>query len=201
MGCRSVVADNHTKIYLAANARLGVPFFLELRSPSDGPAQLNPTEVRRSGVQAHDHAERRNKMTATTSPGQTNSSLPPARILCFPFILPGTLAFCRHSFHHHRAWTNPSPTWCSAKRNGGWRGLTFPPVSARGMPGAEILAFRLIFFFLQREGSVLSMNSFICGFLHIMEKGVRPWQRAWFALPRMEPLVLYMFRAPQVYAR
>uniref|UniRef100_A0A8C4NMS6 PH domain-containing protein n=1 Tax=Eptatretus burgeri TaxID=7764 RepID=A0A8C4NMS6_EPTBU len=30
-----------------------------------------------------------------------------------------------------------------------------------------------------------------------MEKGVRPWQRAWFALPRLEPLVLYMFRAPQ----
>uniref|UniRef100_UPI00358E6076 FYVE, RhoGEF and PH domain-containing protein 1-like isoform X2 n=1 Tax=Myxine glutinosa TaxID=7769 RepID=UPI00358E6076 len=50
---------------------------------------------------------------------------------------------------------------------------------------------------LEREGSVVSMNSFICGFLYIMEKGVRPWQRAWFALPRTEPLVLYMFRAPQ----
>lgn len=42
-------------------------------------------------------------------------------------------------------------------------------------------------------------NSVICSFLHHMEKGGgRGWQKAWFVIPENEPLVLYIYGAPQV---
>lgn len=39
----------------------------------------------------------------------------------------------------------------------------------------------------------------MCSFLHHMEKGTgRGWQKAWFVIPENEPLVLYIYGAPQV---
>lgn len=39
----------------------------------------------------------------------------------------------------------------------------------------------------------------MCSFLHHMEKGGgRGWQKAWFVIPENEPLVLYIYGAPQV---
>uniref|UniRef100_A0A674NNZ1 FYVE, RhoGEF and PH domain containing 1 n=1 Tax=Takifugu rubripes TaxID=31033 RepID=A0A674NNZ1_TAKRU len=44
----------------------------------------------------------------------------------------------------------------------------------------------------------LAENSVICSFLHHMEKGAgRGWQKAWFVVPDNEPLVLYIYGAPQ----
>lgn len=38
----------------------------------------------------------------------------------------------------------------------------------------------------------------MCSFLHMMEKGSgRGWQKAWFVIPENEPLVLYVYGAPQ----
>lgn len=41
-------------------------------------------------------------------------------------------------------------------------------------------------------------NSIICSFLHYMEKGGKGWHKAWFVVPENEPLVLYIYGAPQV---
>lgn len=41
-------------------------------------------------------------------------------------------------------------------------------------------------------------NSVICSFLHYMEKGGKGWHKAWFVVPENEPLVLYIYGAPQV---
>lgn len=35
-------------------------------------------------------------------------------------------------------------------------------------------------------------------FLHYMEKGGKGWHKAWFVVPENEPLVLYIYGAPQV---
>uniref|UniRef100_A0A673JMS2 FYVE, RhoGEF and PH domain-containing protein 1-like n=1 Tax=Sinocyclocheilus rhinocerous TaxID=307959 RepID=A0A673JMS2_9TELE len=49
------------------------------------------------------------------------------------------------------------------------------------------------------EASVAAENSVLCSFLHHMEKGSgRGWQKAWFVIPDSEPLVLYIYGAPQV---
>uniref|UniRef100_A0A8K9USC7 FYVE, RhoGEF and PH domain containing 1 n=1 Tax=Oncorhynchus mykiss TaxID=8022 RepID=A0A8K9USC7_ONCMY len=46
--------------------------------------------------------------------------------------------------------------------------------------------------------SLTSENSVMCSFLHHMEKGAgRGWQKAWFVIPENEPLVLYIYGAPQ----
>jgi hypothetical protein len=45
---------------------------------------------------------------------------------------------------------------------------------------------------------VAAENSVICSFLHYMEKGGKGWHKAWFVVPENEPLVLYIYGAPQV---
>ncbi|XP_037334925.2 FYVE, RhoGEF and PH domain-containing protein 1 isoform X2 [Pungitius pungitius] len=48
------------------------------------------------------------------------------------------------------------------------------------------------------EASLAAEHSVICSFLHHMEKGGgRSWQKAWFVIPENEPLVLYIYGAPQ----
>ncbi len=57
----------------------------------------------------------------------------------------------------------------------------------------------ILLFFLQKQASVAAENSVLCSFLHHMEKGSgRGWQKAWFVIPDNEPLVLYIYGAPQV---
>ncbi|CAF90836.1 unnamed protein product, partial [Tetraodon nigroviridis] len=51
---------------------------------------------------------------------------------------------------------------------------------------------------LEKQASLAAENSVICSFLHHMEKGAgRGWQKAWFVIPENEPLVLYVYGAPQ----
>ncbi|XP_023691644.1 FYVE, RhoGEF and PH domain-containing protein 1 isoform X1 [Paramormyrops kingsleyae] len=51
---------------------------------------------------------------------------------------------------------------------------------------------------LEKQASVVAENSVLCSFLHHMEKGSgRGWQKAWFVVPDNEPLVLYVYGAPQ----
>nr|XP_046253499.1 FYVE, RhoGEF and PH domain-containing protein 1 isoform X2 [Scatophagus argus] len=51
---------------------------------------------------------------------------------------------------------------------------------------------------LEKQASLAAENSVICSFLHYMEKGGgRGWQKAWFVIPENEPLVLYIYGAPQ----
>ncbi|XP_062855528.1 FYVE, RhoGEF and PH domain-containing protein 1 isoform X2 [Trichomycterus rosablanca] len=51
---------------------------------------------------------------------------------------------------------------------------------------------------LEKQASVVAENSVLCSFLHHMEKGSgRGWQKAWFVIPENEPLVLYIYGAPQ----
>ncbi|KAG7521356.1 FYVE, and PH domain-containing 1 isoform X1 [Solea senegalensis] len=51
---------------------------------------------------------------------------------------------------------------------------------------------------LEKQASLAAENSVMCSFLHHMEKGGgRGWQRAWFVIPENEPLVLYIYGAPQ----
>nr|XP_058905736.1 FYVE, RhoGEF and PH domain-containing protein 1 isoform X3 [Kogia breviceps] len=48
-----------------------------------------------------------------------------------------------------------------------------------------------------KQASVAAENSVICSFLHYMEKGGKGWHKAWFVVPENEPLVLYIYGAPQ----
>ncbi|XP_072223639.1 FYVE, RhoGEF and PH domain-containing protein 1 isoform X2 [Leuresthes tenuis] len=51
---------------------------------------------------------------------------------------------------------------------------------------------------LEKQASLAAENSVMCSFLHHMEKGGgRGWQKAWFVIPENEPLVLYVYGAPQ----
>ncbi|KAG1972161.1 FYVE, RhoGEF and PH domain-containing protein 1 isoform X4 [Pimephales promelas] len=51
---------------------------------------------------------------------------------------------------------------------------------------------------LEKQASVAAENSVLCSFLHHMVKGSgRGWQKAWFVIPENEPLVLYIYGAPQ----
>lgn len=51
---------------------------------------------------------------------------------------------------------------------------------------------------LEKQASLAAENSVLCSFLHHMEKGSgRGWQKAWFVIPENEPLVLYIYGAPQ----
>ncbi|XP_016056931.1 PREDICTED: FYVE, RhoGEF and PH domain-containing protein 4 isoform X2 [Miniopterus natalensis] len=46
------------------------------------------------------------------------------------------------------------------------------------------------------ESAEVSGNSIVCSFLQYMEKS-KPWQKAWCVIPKQDPLVLYMYGAPQ----
>uniref|UniRef100_A0A8D2KU57 FYVE, RhoGEF and PH domain containing 1 n=1 Tax=Varanus komodoensis TaxID=61221 RepID=A0A8D2KU57_VARKO len=50
---------------------------------------------------------------------------------------------------------------------------------------------------LEKQASVVAENSVICSFLHYMEKGGKTWHKGWFVIPENEPLVLYIYGAPQ----
>lgn len=50
---------------------------------------------------------------------------------------------------------------------------------------------------MEKQASVAAENSVICSFLHYMEKGGKGWHKAWFVVPENEPLVLYIYGAPQ----
>ncbi|XP_053151637.1 FYVE, RhoGEF and PH domain-containing protein 1 [Hemicordylus capensis] len=50
---------------------------------------------------------------------------------------------------------------------------------------------------LEKQASVVAENSVICSFLHYMEKGGKAWHKGWFVIPENEPLVLYIYGAPQ----
>ncbi|XP_029011884.1 FYVE, RhoGEF and PH domain-containing protein 1 isoform X2 [Betta splendens] len=51
---------------------------------------------------------------------------------------------------------------------------------------------------LEKQASLAAENSVICSFLNHMEKGGgKGWQKAWFVIPENEPLVLYIYGAPQ----
>lgn len=51
---------------------------------------------------------------------------------------------------------------------------------------------------LEKQASLAAENSVLCSFLQHMEKGAgRGWQKAWFVIPENEPLVLYVYGAPQ----
>uniref|UniRef100_A0A8C6XXU6 FYVE, RhoGEF and PH domain containing 1 n=1 Tax=Naja naja TaxID=35670 RepID=A0A8C6XXU6_NAJNA len=52
---------------------------------------------------------------------------------------------------------------------------------------------------LEKQASVVAENSVICSFLHYMEKGGKAWHKGWFVIPENEPLVLYIYGAPQVW--
>ncbi|KAM9672647.1 FYVE, RhoGEF and PH domain-containing protein 4 isoform 1-T1 [Trichechus inunguis] len=49
---------------------------------------------------------------------------------------------------------------------------------------------------LEIESAEVSGNSMVCSFLQYMEKS-KPWQKAWCVIPKQDPLVLYMYGAPQ----
>uniref|UniRef100_A0A8B9WJI7 FYVE, RhoGEF and PH domain containing 4 n=1 Tax=Bos mutus grunniens TaxID=30521 RepID=A0A8B9WJI7_BOSMU len=50
---------------------------------------------------------------------------------------------------------------------------------------------------LEIESAEVSGNSVVCSFLQYTEKS-KPWQKAWCVIPKQDPLVLYMYGAPQV---
>ncbi|XP_049738744.1 FYVE, RhoGEF and PH domain-containing protein 4 isoform X2 [Elephas maximus indicus] len=49
---------------------------------------------------------------------------------------------------------------------------------------------------LEIESAEVSGNSVVCSFLQYMEKS-KPWQKTWCVIPKQDPLVLYMYGAPQ----
>ncbi|XP_078713841.1 uncharacterized protein LOC144933133 isoform X3 [Lampetra fluviatilis] len=50
---------------------------------------------------------------------------------------------------------------------------------------------------LQRQGAEMSDNSIMRSFLNYTESSGRGWKKAWFVIPTSEPLVLYLYKAPQ----
>ncbi|XP_078394036.1 FYVE, RhoGEF and PH domain-containing protein 1-like [Cetorhinus maximus] len=50
---------------------------------------------------------------------------------------------------------------------------------------------------LEKQASVVTENSVICSYMHYMEKGGKSWQKSWCVIPENEPLVLYIYGAPQ----
>ncbi|KAM7116729.1 FYVE, RhoGEF and PH domain-containing protein 4 isoform 1-T1 [Molossus nigricans] len=49
---------------------------------------------------------------------------------------------------------------------------------------------------LEIESAEVSGNSVLCSVLQYMEKS-KPWQKAWCVIPKQDPLVLYLYGAPQ----
>uniref|UniRef100_A0A8C5AVV1 FYVE, RhoGEF and PH domain containing 1 n=1 Tax=Gadus morhua TaxID=8049 RepID=A0A8C5AVV1_GADMO len=51
---------------------------------------------------------------------------------------------------------------------------------------------------LEKQASLAAENSVMCSCLYYQERGGgRGWQKAWFIIPEKEPLVLYIYGAPQ----
>ncbi|XP_041429116.1 FYVE, RhoGEF and PH domain-containing protein 1 isoform X1 [Xenopus laevis] len=50
---------------------------------------------------------------------------------------------------------------------------------------------------LEKQASVVAEHSVMCSYMHYMEKGAKSWHKAWFVIPQNEPLVLYIYGAPQ----
>ncbi|PIO38904.1 hypothetical protein AB205_0218490 [Aquarana catesbeiana] len=50
---------------------------------------------------------------------------------------------------------------------------------------------------LEKQASVVAEHSILCSYMHYMEKGAKSWHKGWFVIPQNEPLVLYIYGAPQ----
>ncbi|XP_044856306.1 FYVE, RhoGEF and PH domain-containing protein 1 isoform X1 [Mauremys mutica] len=50
---------------------------------------------------------------------------------------------------------------------------------------------------LEKQASEAAERSVVCSFLHYMEPGAKAWHKGWFVVPQSEPLVLYVYGAPQ----
>ncbi|KAM4664204.1 FYVE, RhoGEF and PH domain-containing protein 1 isoform 2-T3 [Discoglossus pictus] len=50
---------------------------------------------------------------------------------------------------------------------------------------------------LEKQASVVAEHSVMCSYMHYMEKGAKSWHKGWFVIPQNEPLVLYIYGAPQ----
>ncbi|XP_053552021.1 FYVE, RhoGEF and PH domain-containing protein 1 isoform X2 [Bombina bombina] len=50
---------------------------------------------------------------------------------------------------------------------------------------------------LEKQASVVAEHSVMCSYMNYMEKGAKSWHKAWFVIPQNEPLVLYIYGAPQ----
>lgn len=53
-------------------------------------------------------------------------------------------------------------------------------------------------FHWQKESAEISGQSLMCSFLQLMDKNGKGSMRGWFVIPRDDPLVLYIYAAPQV---
>uniref|UniRef100_A0A8D2J6A1 FYVE, RhoGEF and PH domain containing 2 n=1 Tax=Varanus komodoensis TaxID=61221 RepID=A0A8D2J6A1_VARKO len=51
---------------------------------------------------------------------------------------------------------------------------------------------------LEKESAELSGQSLMCSFLQLLDKSGKGSMRGWFVIPRDDPLVLYVYAAPQV---
>ncbi|OCT57409.1 hypothetical protein XELAEV_18003543mg [Xenopus laevis] len=52
-------------------------------------------------------------------------------------------------------------------------------------------------YLILKQASVVAEHSVMCSYMHYMEKGAKSWHKAWFVIPQNEPLVLYIYGAPQ----
>ncbi|XP_038237557.1 FYVE, RhoGEF and PH domain-containing protein 1 isoform X3 [Dermochelys coriacea] len=50
---------------------------------------------------------------------------------------------------------------------------------------------------LEKQASEVAERSVVCSSLHYMEPGAKAWHKGWFVVPESEPLVLYVYGAPQ----
>ncbi|KAM4695896.1 FYVE, RhoGEF and PH domain-containing protein 1 [Rhinophrynus dorsalis] len=50
---------------------------------------------------------------------------------------------------------------------------------------------------LEKQASVVAEHSVLCSYMYYMEKGAKSWHKGWFVIPQNEPLVLYIYGAPQ----
>ncbi|XP_069604294.1 FYVE, RhoGEF and PH domain-containing protein 1 isoform X1 [Ranitomeya imitator] len=50
---------------------------------------------------------------------------------------------------------------------------------------------------LEKQASVVAEHSVMCSYMYYMEKGAKSWHKGWFVIPQNEPLVLYIYGAPQ----
>lgn len=50
----------------------------------------------------------------------------------------------------------------------------------------------------QKESAEISGQSLMCSFLQLLDKNGKGGTRGWFVIPQDDPLVLYMYAAPQV---
>ncbi|NWH70476.1 FGD2 protein, partial [Piaya cayana] len=49
----------------------------------------------------------------------------------------------------------------------------------------------------QKEAAEVSGKSLLCSFLHLLDKNGKGGMRGWFVIPQDDPLVLYIYAAPQ----